>query len=38
VAQANGWSLEELNLDVLIVDSDKQDLHLDECSFGVIGK
>lgn len=37
VAQANGWSLEELSLDVLITDSDKGDVKLDECSFGVTG-
>ncbi len=37
VAQANGWSLEELMLEVLISDSDKQDLELDDGTFGVTG-
>lgn len=37
VAQANGWSLEELTLEVLISDSDKQDLQLEEGIFGVTG-
>ncbi len=37
VAQANGWSLEELMLEVLISDSDKQDLELDDRTFGVTG-
>jgi dynein heavy chain 1 len=37
VAQANGWSLEELMLEVLISDSDKQDLVLDDSTFGVTG-
>lgn len=35
VAQANGWSLEELVLDISIADSG--DTPTDECSFGVIG-
>jgi len=37
VAQANGWSLEELTLEVLISDSDKQDAVLEEGTFGVTG-
>jgi len=37
VAQANGWSLEELMLEVLISDSDKQDVELEDGTFGVIG-
>jgi dynein heavy chain 1, cytosolic len=35
VAQANGWSLEELVLQIIIADSDINDF--DESSFGVIG-
>jgi dynein heavy chain 1 len=37
VAQANGWSLEELYLEVDIADADMADLPVDECSFGVTG-
>jgi dynein heavy chain 1 len=37
VAQANGWSLEELSLTVTVADSfDK--LKLDDCSFGLKGE
>ncbi|RWS31185.1 Dynein heavy chain: cytoplasmic-like protein [Leptotrombidium deliense] len=37
VAQANGWSLEELALCVEIMNSDAQDISMDECTFGVTG-
>ncbi|XP_015784706.1 dynein heavy chain, cytoplasmic isoform X1 [Tetranychus urticae] len=37
VAQANNWSLEELDLEVEIADSDNQNIQMDECSFAVTG-
>lgn len=37
VAQANGWSLEELSMEVRIADKEGDDLPMDECSFGVTG-
>ncbi|RWS14208.1 Dynein heavy chain: cytoplasmic-like protein [Dinothrombium tinctorium] len=37
VAQANGWSLEELSLSVEIANSDTDDIVMDECSFGITG-
>lgn len=37
VAQANGWSLEELSMEVTIADKDDVPAPLDECSFGVTG-
>ncbi|KFM80266.1 Dynein heavy chain, cytoplasmic, partial [Stegodyphus mimosarum] len=37
VAQANGWSLEELAMEVTILDKDEKPVDLDECSFGVTG-
>ncbi|KAG8185039.1 hypothetical protein JTE90_017062 [Oedothorax gibbosus] len=37
VAQANGWSLEELAMKVSILNKDAKPADLDECSFGVTG-
>ncbi|GBO13876.1 Dynein heavy chain, cytoplasmic, partial [Araneus ventricosus] len=37
VAQANGWSLEELAMKVIVTDKDLKPPELDECSFGVTG-